>query len=503
MNAPTHIRLATSTALSTMEAPPAPQCVEIEAQVIGCIFMNPEVLAQIEPIVAPEHFFEDLHRQVYSVALELAKLSRPITLFTIQSYLADSMLGRDEQGVDVTTRMYLARVAAGAVPPSLAIDLARVVAEVASRREMIEVAEQLISVARDPHPSAKCMDLIEKPLQALQRIGESSASADTRRDAGESAASLISRARSKKDGTMQDAGISTGLPDLDRAMGGGFQPGTLVIIGGRPRMGKSVLGTGFARKVASRGAKEIELGRPGFGAQFFSLELPEDQIVARFLADMSYLPRRPITFGNIMSGNVDDEDIWALEDAQKRLAAMPLALDVAPALTVAEIAARVRAEKTKMARSGTRLAVVFIDYLKFIRASDRYKGNRVYEVGEISGALKQLAKAESVCIVLLAQVSRAVDKADRKDKAPNLSDLRDSGDLEADADVVLFIDRESVRLRQSAEYKKSDPDTLARFAELQHQADLIVAKTRVGGENTLSIWFDAGSSTFASHSREA
>ena len=501
MNAPTHIRLATSTALSTPVDQPLPQCIELEQQVLGCVFVNPEVLAQIQPILEPEHFGEELHRRIYAVALDLVRQSKPVTYFTIQTYLADDTLGQDDRGVDVTTRTYLAKLFAGAVPPILAVQIARMIRDVASRREMIEVSERLAAAARDPHPSTTLMELIETPLQALQRIGEVATVQDTRRDAGESAAAVVARVKAIQAGEKRDAGVSTCLPDLDRAVGGGFQPGTLWIVAGRPRMGKSILGTGFARKVASRGARDLEQGLPGYGTQFFSLELPEEQIVARFLADLAYSPRRAITFGDIMRGELNDEGLWALEEAQARLARIPLALDVAPSLTIAEISARVRAEKLRMSRAGIRLAVVFIDYLKFIRASDRYRGNRVYEVGEISGSLKQLAKAENVCVVLLAQVNRAVDKTDRKDKAPNLSDLRDSGDLEADADVVLFIDRESVRVKQSAEYKAGNKDAVDRFIELQNKADLIIAKTRVGSENTLSIWIDAGASTFASEAR--
>jgi replicative DNA helicase len=257
-------------------------------------------------------------------------------------------------------------------------------------------------------------------------------------------------------------------------------------------MGKTILATGFARKVASR---------LSVGSQIFSLEVTEDQIVARILADLAYSPRHPVTFGEIMLGALDDAGLNAIEEARDRLAAMPLALDVAPSLSVAEIAARVRSEKARMARRGIRLGVVFIDYMKFVRATDRYRGNRVYEVGEITKELKALAKAEGLCVVLLAQVNRAIESRDRKDRSPGLADLRESGDLEADADVVLFIDRESVRIKQSQEYKAGDPEALSHFLELEHQADLIVAKTRVGSERTVSVWFHAGASTFSSLNR--
>ena len=469
---------------------------EIEQQVLGSILINNDVLAYVIPVLKPEHFSEELHQRVYSIALDLHGQQKPVTPLTILTYLGDK-----EIGPGISTRHYLARLAAEVASPVLAPGLAREIRDLAGRRQLITIGEALIATARDAHPTATCLDLVSTPLQDLQKVAEVVTEAETRRDAGESAAAVVKRVRAIMSGEKTDSGVSTGLPELDRAVGGGFQPGTLWIIAGRPRMGKSVLGTGFAQKVASRGARDIENGLPGYGAQYFSLELPEDQIIARILADLAYTPRHPVYFGEIMKGSLDEDGLWAIEEAQAKLARLPLALDVAPSLTITEITARVRAEKLRMARSGTRLAVVFIDYLKYIRASDRYRGNRVYEVGEISGSLKQLAKSENVCVVLLAQVNRAVDKTDRKDKAPNLSDLRDSGDLEADADVVLFIDRESVRVKQSAEYKAGNDEATARFIELQHKADLIIAKTRVGSENTLSIWFDAGASTFASEAQ--
>jgi replicative DNA helicase len=163
-----------------------------------------------------------------------------------------------------------------------------------------------------------------------------------------------------------------------------------------------------------------------------------------------------------------------------------------------EIAARVPAEKMRMRRRNIRLAVVFIDYLKFVRATDRYPGFRVYEIGEITGALKQLAKSEDICVVLLVQANRAVEARDRRDRRPGMADLRDSGDIEADADVVAFIYRESVYIMQTPEFKRGNPDALLAFHEAQFKGEIIVSKSRSGPIGTTEIWIDAGASTFAS-----
>ncbi len=218
------------------------------------------------------------------------------------------------------------------------------------------------------------------------------------------------------------------------------------------------------------------------------------------LADLAYAHRQPITFQRIMRGELAADEIWALEEARDRLTGMPLAIDVASRLTPADIRIRVRSERDRMAAKGVELKVVFIDYLKQIQASDRYKGNRVYEVGEISYSLKQLAKDEDVCVVLLAQLNRALEG--REDKRPTLSDLRESGDLEADADVVGFIHREAYYIEKSAEYRASDPEAVANLLKHRNTAELILGKNRAGPTCTVHLWCDVSCSTMGNQARE-
>ena len=469
--------------------------IEAEQGVLGALLMHSQVIGGLVSTLRPDHFAEEIHARIYDVALALHAQGKPITIPTLRTYIGDADIGGG-----MTVSQYLARLAAEALPPLVVPGMAREIRDVAARRDLIALGEKLVARARGASPQNSSVDLASESLIGLQRIAEVAIAADTRRDAGACATTMIENARAIMRGEKRSFGTATGLSELDRATGG-FQPGTLWVVGGRPRMGKTILATGFARKVAARGLREMRAGLPGTGVQIFSLEVSQEQIIARILADLAYSAHRHLTFGQIISGQVDDIDLEALETAQRELAALPLAIDVAGGLTVLEIGARVRSEKTAMAKQGVQLAVVFIDYMKFVRATDRYKGNRVYEVGEITRGLKELAKAEDVCVVLLAQVNRGVEGNERKNKAPGLADLRESGDLEADADVVLFIDRESVRVRQSAEYKAGEPDALHRFLDLEHKADLIVAKTRVGSETTLTVWFDAGASTFSAEDR--
>ena len=176
----------------------------------------------------------------------------------------------------------------------------------------------------------------------------------------------------------------------------------LWIVAARPGVGKTIFQVTSSLKVARAGARSLRETEQGFGALAYSLEVPERQVCARYLSDLCYIPRAPIEYGRIARGEFSDEEAGRLAAAQKTLARLPLTLDASSKLTLAEIGAGVRAEKAAMARTQTRLAVVFVDYLKFIRASDRYKGQRHYEVGEISAGLKQLAKDEGLCVVLLA-----------------------------------------------------------------------------------------------------
>jgi replicative DNA helicase len=161
----------------------------------------------------------------------------------------------------------------------------------------------------------------------------------------------------------------------------------------------------------------------------------------------------------------------------------------------------VRAEKDRMRRRNMRLSVVFIDYLKFVRATDRYRGHRVYEIGEITGALKELGKSEDICVVLLVQANRGVEARDRKDRRPGMADLHDSGDIEADADVVAFIYLEAVYIKQTVEFVKGDTDALMAFNEAEFRGEIIVSKTRSGPTGTVEIWIDAGAPAFAPRSR--
>jgi replicative DNA helicase len=473
---------------------PGPFNSELEQGFLGTLLIENGIFGAVASFLKPEHFGEEIHRRIFSVAGSLISTGKVATPITLKTFLGDHDIG------GVTVPQYLARLIAEAPPLVSGRDYGRAIHDLALRRAIIDAARATIEQASDAPVDMEPAAIASEAIASLQSITEAMGGAQTRIDPGAAASSILDRARAILAGEKSIAGVPTGLPDLDLRIGG-FRPGELLVFGGRPGQGKTIIGTGFGRKVGEYGARLLANGETGIGALLFSLELPEEQVIARLLADIAYRPRNPITFGQILRGELEEQDLDRLEEARGHLEYLPLAIDVAPGLSVAEIASRVRAEKRRMLKRNIRLAVIVIDYLKFVRATDRYRGLRVYEIGEITGALKQLAKAEDVCVVLLVQANRSVEARDRRDKRPGMADLRDSGDIEADADVVAFIYRESVYLRQTPEFVRGETDALLAYTEAEFKGEIIVAKSRSGPIGTTNIWIDAGASTFASQAR--
>jgi replicative DNA helicase len=238
---------------------------------------------------------------------------------------------------------------------------------------------------------------------------------------------------------------------------------------------------------SARGAASV-----GAGVAVFELELPEAQMTARFLAEASYTYRSPIRFGKIMRAEVSERDIDRLEEAQRALNDLPIMIDVAGSLTMNDITARVRSEKSRMAKRGVKLGVVFIDQLDFVKTTGNWKGDKNNQVGEISIGCKQLAKDDDVCVVLFSQLNRGVEGRD--DKRPSLMDLRNSGNLEQDADVVGFFYRDAYYIERSSEFRRGDPDAKRFFHDKINSLELILAKNRTGEVKTIELFCDVGSS---------
>lgn len=317
------------------------------------------------------------------------------------------------------------------------------------------------------------MDAAEAAREAVQRLH---GAASCGRAAGVAATALLAAvaARTEAGGPP---GATTGLADLDELIGG-LKPGTVTVIAGRPGMGKSVLAGSIA----------LQTARAGNGALFLSMELSEEMQTARFLADLCTFYGPPVHYEDINRGTLRADERGRVIRAADEMAHYPLMLSDRTNQTVAEIRGVIKDAGRELRSTGAELRVVVLDYLKFIRASERYAGNRVNEIGEITGALKGAAKELGVAIVLVAQVNRQNEQ--REDKRPQLSDLRESGDIEQDADVVMFVYRdEYYARRETDEIKKQQ-----RLAHCENRMEVLVEKNRHGRTDTVQVWCKVGAS---------
>lgn len=467
------------------EAPAPPHNLEAEQALLGALLVDNTCIAAVAAVLSIEHFYDADHQEIYNAITGLAATGRVADPITVKGYL-----GRAEIfGMPVMP--YLAHLAGTATTSVNAIGYAETLIDLSTRRALVGISERLLNRARFDPVESSGQALIESAeadlLQARAAVPQTHLAGMT---GGQGGAWLIDRIQQLRGGLLQSTAISTGIQDLDRATSGGFGRGQLWLMAGRPGMGKTVVMSSLSRRAAKHA-----------GVLVFQLEVTRDQQFARYLADLSYVANSPLTFGQIMEGTgLSEEDLWRLNDAQKRLANLHLKVECEPSITLAQIVFAVKAEKKRLAKQGVQLGVVFLDYLKFIKAGDRYKGNRVLEIGEISGALKALAKSEDICIVLLAQLNRGVEAQGREDKRPTMADLRDSGELEQDADVVVLLYRDAYYLQKSAK-AKNDPEMIDRLIERQNALELILGKNRAGPTPTLDLWCDVAASSIAQHAR--
>ena len=276
-------------------------------------------------------------------------------------------------------------------------------------------------------------------------------------------------------GTAGDDIIKTGLRDLDERTGG-MARGSLVVLAGRPGMGKTTVAVAIGRNAA----------RLGHGVAFFSLEMPNRQIMPRLIADAMFDGDR-LSVHRIAKAQFTPLEFDSLVDAVRAMEPLPFLIDDSPHATAGGILAKCQAAKKRLERTGKTLDLVVIDYLKFIHATDRYAGQRHYEVGEITASLKQLARRLNAVVLLCAQLNRQVEQ--RQDRRPQLSDLRESGDIEADADIVLLLFREAYYLAQDPGIR-TDADKMRRLEDVQHRVEFIVAKNRTGPTDTIPTFIN-------------
>jgi len=471
----------------TYRAPP--HNIEAEQALLGAILVNNEAFYRVSDFLEPKHFLEGIHQRIFEITgglIRAGKLATPVTLKTF--------LPSDLDIAGLTVNQYLARLAAEATTIINAEDYGRTIYDLSIRRDLITIGEDMVNLAYeapvDATPQSHIEDA-ERKLFELAETGRYESGFQRFAQALTTAVDMAAHAY-QCDGGL--SGMATGLTDLDSKMGG-LQKSDLIILAGRPGMGKTALATNIAYNIAKAfapgdfrpdGTRETVNGGV---VGFFSLEMSAEQLATRIIAEQTGIPSN-----KIRRGVINEADFENIKDISIELQSLPFYVDETGGLSIGQLAARARRLKRQRG-----LDLLVIDYIQLLQGSTRRSSeNRVQEITEITTRLKALAKELMVPIVALSQLSRQVEN--REDKRPQLSDLRESGSIEQDADVVLFVYREEYYLTN----KEPRPGTadhdkwLSEMDAVHGKAEVIIGKQRHGPTGTVSLQFDAEVTRFAS-----
>ncbi|MFK7973715.1 MAG: replicative DNA helicase [Rickettsiaceae bacterium] len=449
-----------------------PANVQAEQMLLGAILINSELIEQINEFLKPEHFYEVLHQKIYTaieILLEKGISASPVTI--------RSMLEKDALYNEIGGHEYIVKLTTIAMVVINPYDYGKIIYELAIKRNLIAIGETVVNDAYDStleHTANEQIEQAESKLYLLASEGMKEKGFVAMRDSVADSLISINRAMKSSD---HITGISTGLIDLDHKLSG-FQNSDLVIIAGRPSMGKTAFAINFAFNACKALQRKAEEGTMPPSVGFFSLEMSSEQLASRLLSMMA-----KVDSTHLRNGKVSEEHYNDLRKAAVELTDMPFFIDDTPALSIAAVRSRARKLKRKH-----NLGIIFVDYLQLLRGSGK-SDNRVLEISEITQGLKALAKELHIPVIALSQLSRAVEQ--REDKKPMLSDLRESGAIEQDADLVMFLYREEYYLKRK-EPAPSDP----KYTEWQEQldkvhniAEVLVAKHRNGAVGNVQLYY--------------
>ena len=470
----------------------APHNIEVEQALIGAILVNNEAYYRVSDFLEPRHFFEPTHQRIFELAITLIRAGKVASPVTLKTFLPP-----DADIAGLTLSQYLARLAAEATTVINAQDYGRTISDLSLRRSLIVIGEDMVNVAFDAPVDFSPRNQIEdaeRRLYELAEIGRYDGGFQRFATALTTAVDMAARAY-QRDGRL--SGIATGLEDLDRQMGG-LQPSDLIILAGRPGMGKTALATNLAYNVARAWRSETRPdGREetinGGIVGFFSLEMSAEQLATRIISEQT-----EIASYRIRRGEIDPSDFDRIAAVAREMQMLPLYIDETGGLSIAQLAARARRLKRQRG-----LDMLVIDYLQLLQGSNRRASEgRVQEVTEITTGLKALAKDLNVPILALSQLSRQVENRD--DKRPQLADLRESGSIEQDADVVMFVFREEYYLKNK-EPRAGTEEHFKWQSEMDAvhgKAEVIIGKQRHGPTGTIQLQFKADVTRFSNLARE-
>ncbi|WP_299499117.1 replicative DNA helicase [uncultured Roseobacter sp.] len=454
-----------------------PHSIEAEQQLLGAILTNNDIYDRVASIIGPKHFYDPVHARIFEIAAaRIAKnnLASPVTLKTFME---------DDEGLkELGGPAYLARLAGAAISAFAVRDYAQMIYDLAVRRDLIQLGREISDKAATVDVASEPKEQIVEAEQALYKLaeqGQTEGGFQSFLKAVTDAVNVANAAYQREGGL---AGVSTGLIDMDKKLGG-LHRSDLLILAGRPSMGKTSLATNIAFNIA----KAYKKGKRHDGSEgaveggvvgFFSLEMSAEQLAARILSEAAEVPSE-----QIRRGDMTEAEFRRFVDAAKALEACPLFIDDTPSIPIAQLATRARRLKRTHG-----LDLLIVDYIQLARGTS---DNRVQEIGEISMGLKAIAKELDIPVIGLSQLSRQVES--REDKRPQLSDLRESGSIEQDADVVMFVFREEY-YKEREKPGDHDLEAMAKWQEemerLHGRAEVVIGKQRHGPIGTVELSFE-------------
>ena len=473
-----------------------PHNIEAEQALLGAMLVNNEAANRVSAFLRPEHFFHQIHGRIFAAIVKMVERGQIATPVTLKHYFEN-----DAALTDIGGAQYLARLAGSAVTIINAEDYGRTIHDLFLRRELIRLGEDVVNTAFDFHvdtPAREQIEATEQHLFTLAEEGQYDGGFEPLKGSLTSALGMMEAAYKREGGLT---GVATGLIDLDNLLGG-LHASDLIILAGRPSMGKTALATNAAFHAAKSLRVETDddgNARTVDGAVvgFFSLEMSAEQLAIRLLAEET-----GISSEKLRRGQISGDDFQKVVLASQKLSRVPFFIDDTPALSVAAL--RTRARRLKRTQQ---LSLVVVDYLQLLRPSGRTRyDSRVLEIAEITQGLKALAKELDVPVLAVSQLSRAVEQRD--DKRPQLADLRDSGTIEQDADVVMFIFREEYYLSRGEPMQRAE-ETPEHFGERYEKwrgrleavagtAEILVAKQRHGPIGKVRLQFTGETTKFTS-----
>ncbi len=470
-----------------------PHNIEAEAALLGALMIDNRLVGDVQMMLRPDYFFEDIHGRIFTAILNMADknmVANPVTL--------RPMFDNDEAMKELGGAGYLAKLTGSGAALIGAKDFARQIYDLALLRELVSVGRDMVQGALDTSEAIDPKGQIEAAEMSLYKVAESGGETGGTKTFKQATQLAMEMAEKAQNSGGALSGITTGLESLN-ARTGGLHKSDLIILAGRPGMGKTALATNIAFNTARRWVREEEEGvedkkRAGARVAFFSLEMSADQLATRILSEQA-----GISSENLRMGKITTSEFRNLARAASDLQTLPLFIDDTPALTIAAL--RTRARRLKRQH---KIGFIVVDYLQLLQGSGNGRdGNRVQEISEISRGLKTLAKELDLPVVALSQLSRAVEQ--REDKKPQLSDLRESGSIEQDADIVLFVYREEYYVAAQEPRDPDDPkmeEWRAHMERVFGLAEVVIAKQRHGATGKVKLKFEANITRFSDLAEE-